>query len=266
MSTPDPTQAPDAPITRIYRTLPDAELAITTYLGAPRAALSGAALVAFHGGGWVEGSPQMWEKFGRALSRVGLTVFTPAYRLLGPAHPGRTLWDLVADAHAAFTWVHTHASEFDLDTARIGAGGGSAGGHLALSLALLPPKPPATAAPPPSFLLLGNPVTDTSPEGFGKHLLGDAWTGLSPLHALGSARLPPTLLFHGTADTTTPIAGARRFRDRAIACGATCELQEFPGRTHAFFNHEPDLSSVLQSMQTWIASHTTKSSCSQPAS
>lgn len=236
---------------------------MTIYPGRLGLSLSGAGLVAFHGGGWVEGSPQMWEKFGLALAPHGITVFGPAYRLLGQEHPTRSLWDLVEDAHAAFAWVHANADEFSLDPARIGAAGGSAGGHLALSLALLPPQPPAVRSPLPAFLILCNPVTDTSPEGFGQHLLGEVCHGLSPLHALdASSLLPPTLMLHGTADTTTPIEGARRFRDRGAALGARCDLREYPGRKHAFFNHEPDLSDAIHAMLAFLESVAAKQTLS----
>jgi acetyl esterase/lipase len=38
------------------------------------------------------------------------------------------------DAKSAIRWVRTHAVEFGIDENRIAAGGGSAGGHLKLTL------------------------------------------------------------------------------------------------------------------------------------
>ena len=43
----------------------------------------------------------------------------------------------IADAKSAIRWVRGHATELNIDENRIAAGGGSAGGYLAASTALL---------------------------------------------------------------------------------------------------------------------------------
>jgi acetyl esterase/lipase len=177
----------------------------------------------------------------------------PEYRLLGAADPGVVLADLVSDAHAAFRWAFERCQQLGLAEGRLGAGGGSAGGHLALSLVLMSPAEDQAPAPRPGFLLLCNPVADCSPEGFGGHILGAEWKRFSPLHLL-QEQLPPCFIVHGTADTTTPIAGVRAFRDRAAALGGRCELHEYEGRRHAFFNHPPDFDDVVEKMVDFLAS------------
>jgi len=78
-------------------------------------------------------------------------------------------------------------------------------------------------------------VIDTGPGGYGHNRLGDRYREISPLEHV-SANTPPTMIFHGTADTTTPIAGIRTFRDRMTKAGNTCQLEEFQGAGHGFFN------------------------------
>jgi dipeptidyl aminopeptidase/acylaminoacyl peptidase len=48
--------------------------------------------------------------------------------------------------------------------------------------------------------------------------------------------LPPTLVFHGTADKTVPFAHAEQFSQAMTEAGNTCQLEAFEGRGHGFFN------------------------------
>jgi hypothetical protein len=49
-----------------------------------------------------------------------------------------------------------------------------------------------------------------------------------------SKRLPPTLIFHGISDTLVPIAGVRRFCERANQHSSNCEIVEYPNVGHLF--------------------------------
>jgi acetyl esterase/lipase len=44
--------------------------------------------------------------------------------------------------------------------------------------------------------------------------------------------MPPVHVVHGERDTLTPLSGARRFCDRVVAGGGTCELVVYPGVGH----------------------------------
>lgn len=232
----------------IYRHIEGVDLHMHRFLPSANNC-SGCGLVFFHGGGWTSGSPEGVYPVAAALQRAGHAVYLAQYRLTS-AHPV-SLWDLVGDAHAALTWAMEDAATLGIPRNRFGAGGGSAGGHLALSTALIPAPGPHPSAPKPAFLLLANPVIDTSTEGYGNTVCGDDWERLSPLHASLSS-VPPTAIFHGTADRITPIAGARAFRDKARQLGRVCELHEFPDRGHGFFRSEPDLSMVTNGADTFI--------------
>ena len=70
-----------------------------------------------------------------------------------------------------------------------------------------------------------------------QHLCRDksALKDLSPINHI-HAGLPPTLIFHGEADTTVPFSSAEFFTAAMKKAGNRCELVGFPGETHGFFN------------------------------
>ncbi len=58
---------------------------------------------------------------------------------------------------------------------------------------------------------------------------------LSPYHHL-TAKLPPTLILHGKADTTVPYATVEAFQKQAEKMKAPCKLVGYEGAQHGFFN------------------------------
>lgn len=85
-------------------------------------------LVWFHGGGLVGGSKEIREE----LKNKGFAVVAPNYRL----SPKAQCPQYIEDAAAAVAWVFHHIKELGGDTRQIYVGGHSAGGYLALMLAL----------------------------------------------------------------------------------------------------------------------------------
>jgi acetyl esterase len=91
-------------------------------------AAPGPLLVYFHGGGFVIGDLDSHDAHCRRLSAgSGAKIMAVDYRL-APEHPFPASHD---DALAATRWAFDHAAEIDVDPARIGVGGDSAGGNLA---------------------------------------------------------------------------------------------------------------------------------------
>ena len=86
-------------------------------------------------------------------------------------------------------------------------------------------------------LILLNPVTDTKNGGYGgtKRFGNDASRALacSVLDQM-PAKMPPSIVFHATADTTVPYANSVAFRDRLVANGNRCELVTFDGLGHSY--------------------------------
>ena len=62
---------------------------------------------------------------------------------------------------------------------------------------------------------------------------------LSPIHHV-TAGAPPPIIFHGTADTTTPLRTAERFTRAMRTAGIRCRLVPYEGMDHGFFNYGRD--------------------------
>ncbi len=99
----------------------------------PGAASPGPLLVYFHGGGWVIGDLETHDAHCHRLAAYSdARVLAVDYRL-APEHPFPAGHD---DCLAATQWAFDHAGEINVDPARIGVGGDSAGGNLAASVAI----------------------------------------------------------------------------------------------------------------------------------
>lgn len=84
------------------------------------------ALLVVHGGGWLKGDRTRFHPLAKALAARGYVTAAMEYRLGGEAKFPAA----IHDCHAAVRWLRAHAADFGIDRQRIGAVGGSAGGHL----------------------------------------------------------------------------------------------------------------------------------------
>jgi acetyl esterase/lipase len=91
----------------------------------------------------------------------------------------------------------------------------------------------------PAALILLNPVTDTKDRGYG----GTKRFGGSAARALACSvpdqmpsNMPPTIVFHATADATVPYANSVAFRDKLVGNGNRCELVTFEGLGHSYYS------------------------------
>ena len=139
------------------------------------------------------------------------------------------VFDCVKDGRSAIRYLRQHAGELGIDPEKIVVSGGSAGGHVAAGTALFDgideDGEDAKVSCVPNALVLYFPVIDTSKEGYGNARCGDRWQELSPLHRV-KAGLPPTLVLHGTADTTTPFKGAKAFDEAMRKAGNQLETEK----------------------------------------
>ena len=99
----------------------------------PKGSKAAPALVAVHGGGWVQGARSAYQYWGPYLAARGIAVFAISYRL---ATKGKMFPQAAQDVLAGVQFVRGKAGEFGIDPARIGLLGASAGGHLAALAAL----------------------------------------------------------------------------------------------------------------------------------
>jgi acetyl esterase len=125
-------EPPPADMTVQDRTLPvpTAPVKVRIYTAAKP---SGAALLYMHGGGFMKGDLDSSDSVAWGFcAQTGATVVSVDYRLT-PEHPHPAAFD---DSLGVLRHVAAHPGEFGIDPARLGVIGDSAGGTLAISLAL----------------------------------------------------------------------------------------------------------------------------------
>lgn len=196
-------------------------------------------LVTFFGGGWSSGTPVRSITYAKWAAEYGMVGVAPDYRTRNRF--GATPEDCVADGRAAVRWVQDHAAELGVDAAKIVVQGSSAGGHVAGWTAIQNSVTPETASDPmpnpvPMGLILLWPVTDTGTNGYGgpKRFEKDETraNNLSVTKRMPK-KMPPTLVFHGTADETVKFANTEEFLSKMKANGNECELIAFAGAPHS---------------------------------
>jgi Esterase/lipase len=224
-------------VPHVYKKLPDRDLRVHVLAPASGDSVSPRpAIVLYHGGGWTKGTPAVLNDQAAHCAALGLVVFLAEYRLI--TEPTDTPEVCIRDAKSAMRWVRAHAAEFGVDPARIAAGGGSAGGHLAAATALLDgfdePDEDLSVSPRPQVLVLLNPVIDNGPGGYGHRRVRERYREFSPAHNVrGDA--PPTLILSGTADTTARPLLLEKFSEAMRAAGARCDLHLYDGGEHGFY-------------------------------
>jgi acetyl esterase/lipase len=194
----------------------------------PGATRPSPAILFFFGGGWRTGDVRAFEGQARTLAAHGMIAALADYRVACRDNTSPAAAE--ADAESAYAYMRREHERLGVDPARIVLSGGSAGGHLALTAAML-----ASPAERPAALVLFNPVVDmmTIAPAFG--LTPSAAARISP-SLLPVRELPPMIIFHGQADHTVPIATVRAFCARVEGAGGRCELHEYQGKAHGFFN------------------------------
>ena len=199
-------------------------------------------ILAFHGGGGVGGSPEMLMPFSQALiQKEGLCVALASYRLLDRDKAG--LADMLADAARALAWCRAEMPE----GARLFLLGASFGGLLALDAALRSPDRIA------GFVLL-NPVADIAPGGFSNRVVPqEGRADLSPMQRYDGQDILRSMrcfIAHGDRDEVVPIETSRRFA--RLWPADRCEMHDYAGAGHGFFNHPRHIPSVAAQVAAFL--------------
>ncbi len=212
------------------------------------------AIVFYHGGGWRGGAPTAFARQSAKLAERGMVAFSVQYRLT--SQEGVTIEDCVKDAKSAFRWVRAHAAELGVDPEKIAAGGGSAGGHLAAALVTLDEinedADDKAISTKPAALVLFNPAANLDfPRARERGTSMEELARISPYHHLKAGH-PPTIIFHGDADTTVPIETVQAYTAKVKELGGECEVVVSPGQAHAFFNKEPHVWDTLKQAEVFL--------------
>lgn len=230
------------PVVKVYKKVDTVNLNVKIYYpGNQKPQQPRPAIIFFFGGGWVGGSMQQFAPHSKHYAEKDMIAITAEYRVKN--RHGTSPLASIADAKSAIRWVRKNADNLGVDPEKIVGAGGSAGGHLAASTAMISdfndPDDDLAISPVPNALVLFNPVVNTTEEGYGAGKLGANARGASPYHHIRKD-LPPTIIFHGTDDTTVPVENVKDFCVKMEKFGNQCNLHTFEGQEHAFFNYGKD--------------------------
>jgi acetyl esterase/lipase len=209
------------------------------------------AVLLVHGGGFRRGNRQSYLPMAIRLAERGYVAATASYRLA----PRNQFPAAVEDVKAAVRFLRANANKYGIDTDRIGAMGGSAGGHLVLFLGLTPNVAELEGAGPnrefssrvqcvvnyygPTDFTQSYDKSVDAAEVLPLFLGGDlahnrpAHVRASPLNWV-TPQAAPTLSIHGTDDTYVAYEHSLWLTERLVAAGVRAELETIPGAGHGF--------------------------------
>lgn len=225
-------------------------------------------VLVLHGSGYLICSSRTHRGFASHLSEYsGMPAFVIDYRL-APEHPFPAAED---DALAAYRWL----LEKEHDPGKIVIAGDSAGGHLAVALAV---RLKAEGLPAPAGLALFGPLIDPAYRAS----IADGRTRRQPLDPRAAARavalyvgdvdpadprlcllnadlcdLPPTQVHYGSREVMR--ADAEAFAELVRKVGGQCDEQMWPGLMHGYWLWPRD--GGLTSLQ--VAGHFLRSSVAE---
>ncbi len=215
------------------------------------------AVLLVHGGGFRAGNRSSYTKLAARLAQHGYVAATASYRF-APQFPFPAA---VHDVKAAVRFLRANAKQYHLDPDRIGAAGGSAGGHLVLFLGLTAGVPEFEGTGPnKEFSSRVQCVADYyGPSDFTQSyaksvdaavvlplfLEGDLvhkrpeHIRASPLNWV-TPNAAPILALHGTQDTYVAYEQSVWLLERLLGAGVSAELETIPGAGHGFKGADAD--------------------------
>jgi acetyl esterase/lipase len=244
------------PDVRVYKTVGSTKLTARIFRPGDSERTARPAIVLFHGGGWVAGSPEWVYDAAKRYAAYGAVAVAAEYRLSD--QKTITPLDALADARDIIRWMRSNAPGLGILPDRIAVYGVSAGGQLAASLATFDDRASGQPSAIPNALVLISPAVSLTHDGFFQKILAGRASAadVSPDEHVDKV-LPPVAIFIGEADTLTPVAGTRRFCDRINERGGHCEIHIYPGVGHLFTrkldnqedDFDPDPKVVLDARQ-----------------
>lgn len=180
-------------------------------------------IIYFHGGAWRFGSPERFRAAAAVFAQWGFGTVLPSYRRTPRFHWLHLREDLYQLAHYFQRWLRDQNQSVEL----LAVGGMSAGGLLAMHLALDSELLPNRAAPSlkvDKVVCCGSVLNleEMFPDFVITDFVGPAgsprFESANPPNLFSQAAPPPVLLVHGTQDGMAPYRNCHtfytQFRDR----------------------------------------------------
>jgi len=190
-------------------------------------------VVFFYGGGWKDGSKDIYPFVGEALAAQGFLVVVPDYR----TYPTVRFPDFLHDCATAVAWIRSHAITYGGNADRLFLMGHSAGAYNAAMLGLdhrYLRRQGVDPAQIRGFIGLAGPYDFVPEDGPTlPHIFGSAgsWAETQPVqHSQGAA--PPSLLLVGGTDTTVLPRNSYRLAQRLEAAGVPVAVKTYPHLGH----------------------------------
>ncbi len=224
-------------------------------------------IVYYHGGGWVIADLDTYEASAMSLAKkTGAIVASVEYRH-APEHRFPAAHD---DTFAAYKWVVQNAARFGGDPRRLVVAGESAGGNMALNVAIMARDQNVQA---PLHMLLVYPVAGTdlatpsykqnehavplskaAIEWFVKNTIAKPDDVQDPrLNVVGRANLkglPPATIIGAEIDPL--LSEGKTLADKLKQAGVKTNYEEYPGVTHEFFGMN-DVVAAAETAQNFAA-------------
>ncbi|WP_233267376.1 alpha/beta hydrolase [Paraglaciecola sp. L3A3] len=224
---------------------------------------NGTAVVICPGGGYRGLSV---DKEGHAIAvrllSLGITAFVLKYRMPSDDTMHNRKYGPLQDVQQALYVVKSHALEWQLDIAKVGVMGFSAGGHVAASAAVHFNRPVMLSHNvdliKPAFQILVYPVISMANEvkhtGSKSLLIGeeasDEHIAYFSCECQVTEDSPPAFIMHANDDLQVPVEHSLRYYRALMACQVPVQLVLLPAGGHGFgMYHDYDW---FQSLSMWL--------------
>lgn len=200
---------------------------------APAHAVNAPVAVFFYGGSWQSGDRQTYQFVGSALAAKGIVTVIPDYRLFPAVH----YQGFLDDGASAVRWARDHARQYGGDPSKLFLVGHSAGAYMAAMLALDNAWLGAEGLSPRDlrgFVGISGPYDFLpSRDKTIAEIFSTAKTvrQAEPIY-FASPHAPPTLLLHGTSDTTVYPRNSAKLGERLREGASPVEIKLYPRVGH----------------------------------
>lgn len=251
-----------------YGTGGERKLQLDMYLPKGRTKAS-PAIIFIHGGAWKSGKRSDMKFYCVKFAEKGYVTATISYRLIGEA----SFPAAVHDVKCAVRWLRANATKYQVRPESIVASGNSAGGHLSMMIGysddpLLEGSGGNNEVGSGVCAVVNfyGPTDLTTnfakKQGVVNEFIGgktydevpDSYKLASPLFHLTKDD-PPTLIFHGTIDSTVPIAQADKLVDKLKELKIDYVYERYDGWPHTMDLAEAVNKRCVYQMEQFFKKH-----------